>query len=156
MKKKARDFKKHYRDIQRRIRNFDIDLSEESWYNLLHTHLDWEGITNFSLKHRKIHIQYYIEILNKIERITTGSKRRFQTWILLYGNEGFYDSIYFHTENPYTDFPYKLDNINWNAEMPEMLSNVLDLSRFSIGRLEHEDGYSYIIQKKGLGDKIGD
>lgn len=153
MKKKARELKKHYRNVERAVRIFDLDLSDESWYSLWHTHLDRDGLTSISLKHRKIHIQYYLEILEKIERLTIGSKKKFQTWIML-GNEGFYDAIYFHTQNPQTDFPYKLDNIKWDVEIPSMFVNLLDLSKFCVGRIEHEDGYSYIIQKKGLGQDI--
>lgn len=155
MKKKARHLKEHYRDVEKRVRNFDLDLLDQSWYSLWHTHLDWNGLSNYNQKHRKIHIQYYLEILDKIEVLTKGSMKKFQTWILLSGQEGAYDAVYFHTENPYTDFPYKLDNIKWYAEIPSFLINVVDLSKFNVGRLKHEDGYSYFIQKKGLGQGIG-
>ncbi len=85
MKKKTRDLKKQYRYIERQLKEFELDLSDNSWYNLWHTHLDWNGITNVSLKHRKNHILYYIRILDKIEKLTSDNKRDFQTWILIDG-----------------------------------------------------------------------
>lgn len=154
MKKKTRDLKKHYRNIERNIRQFDIDLSEESRYDMWHTHLDWYGITDVSQKHKKIHILYYIKLLEKIEKLTIESKRKFQTWLFIGGNKGWYDAIYFHTENPQSDFPYKLEIINWDAEIPYILTELLDLSKFSVGRIKDKDGCIYIIQKKGLGIEI--
>jgi hypothetical protein len=156
MKKKTRDLKKHYREVERELRDFDIDLSEESWYRMWHTHLDWYGITNVSEKHRKIHIQYYLKIMEKIETQTRDNKRLFQTWIYLDGYEGTCDAIYFHTENPEDDFPYWLDIIKWNKKIPQILIGLLDLSKFDIGILhnERDNVDSYIIQKKGLGLEI--
>lgn len=154
MSKRMRNLKKHYRSVEKQIREFNIDLSDESWYNLYHTHLDMYGITNNSQKHRKKHIQYYIDLLEKIERLTIQSKRDFQTWIFLDWKEGMYDAIYFHTENPHSDFPYSLDSINWNTEIPHTFSSLFDLSKYIFGKIENQNGCLYIIQKKGLGKAI--
>ena len=156
MKKRTRDLKKHYRVVERKLRNFEVDFSNGSWYNLWHTHLDNDGFTNVSQKHRKIHILYYIEILEKIEKLTSNNEREFQTWILLDGYEGFSDAIYFHSKNPHTDFPIKFDKVIWSAKLPPMLDTLIDLSKFNIGKfkVDDENAYSYIIQKKGLGLSI--
>lgn len=65
----------------------------------------------------------------------------------------YYDAIYFHTENPHGNFPYYLDNIKWNIEIPSMLLDVVDLSELNVGVIknEKENSSSYIIQKKALG-----
>lgn len=156
MKKITRDLKKHYRGVERDLRDFNIDLSEESWYRMWHIHLDWYGITSTSDKHRKIHILYYLKIFDKIDRQTEENKRDFQTWINLDGRDGVDDALYFHTENPECDFPYLLDNVEWNIEVPSILVGLLDLSKFNIGVLKDKDEnvHSYIIQKKGFGLKI--
>jgi len=154
MSKKARDIKKHYRRANRQMREFNLDLSDDSWYNFWHTHLDWDGLTNKSQKHRKIHIQYYLDLLDKIERLTIHSERDFQTWIFIDGKEGMYDALFFHTKNMHSDFPFSLDNINWNAEIPDYFATIIDLSKYSFGRAEEQDGYHYIIQRKGLGRSI--
>lgn len=156
MKKKTRDLKKHYRGVERELRDFDIDMSEESWYRMWHTHLEWYGITSVSEKHRKIHILYYLKIMEKIEIQTRDNKLLFQTWIYLDGHEGTCDAIYFHTKNPEGDFPYWLDNIEWNKKIPTILIGLLDLSKFNIGTLNNrrDNVDSYIIQKKGLGLEI--
>ncbi|MEQ8154379.1 MAG: hypothetical protein ABRQ25_05785 [Clostridiaceae bacterium] len=156
MKKKTRDLKKHYRNIEKELRDFDIDLSEDSWYRMWHIHLDWDGVTSISNKHRKIHIAYYLKIFEKIDLQTKGNIRNFQTWIYIDGDDGTCDAIYFHTENPEGDFPFWLDNIEWNIEIPPMLLDLLDLSKFNVGKIRSakENVYSYIIQKKGLGLNI--
>lgn len=156
MKKKTRDLKKHYREVERELRYFNIDLSKESWYRMWHTHLDWYGITSVSVKHRRIHILYYLKIMEKIETQTRHNKRLFQTWIYLDGYGGYCDAIYFHTENPEGDFPYWLDNIEWNKKIPPILIGLLDLSKFDIGILKskRDNIDSYIIQKKELGLEI--
>jgi hypothetical protein len=158
MKKKTRDLKKHYRRVERDFRDFNINLSEESWYRMWHIHLDWDGVTSVSNKHRKIHIQYYLNIFEKIENQTNNIDRMFQTWIYLNGSDGYYDALYFHTENPECDFPFWLDNIEWNIEIPRILLGLLDLQKFNIGLIRNvEEGtHSYIIQKKGLGLEIRD
>ena len=97
---------------------------------------------------------YYLKFLEKIERQTKGNKRDFQAWIYLDGYSGCNDALYFHTENPDKDFPYWLDNVEWNVEIPSILISLLDSSKFNIGRLKNKNKYSYIIQKKGLGLEI--
>ena len=156
MKKKTRDLKKHYREIEGVLSSFDIDLSKESWYSMWHTHLDWSGVTSLSSKHRKIHFLYYLKIFKKIELQTKDTKRDFQAWIYIDGHDGAYDAIYFHTENPHGNFPYYLDNIKWNIEIPSMLLDVVDLSELNVGVIknEKENSSSYIIQKKALGINI--
>lgn len=156
MKKRTRDLKKHYRNIERTLRDFNIDLSEESWYRMWHIHLDWDGITSLSDKHRKIHILYYTKILNKINDQTRRNKRDFQTWIYLDGGDGTNDALYIHTRNPEDDFPYCLDNIEWDTEIPPILIGLLDLSTFYIWKFKgkKENMPSYIIQKRELGLKI--
>lgn len=153
MKKKTRDLKRHYRDVESSVKDFNVDLSEEAWYRMWHTHLDWSGVTSISDKHRKIHILYYLKIFDKIKDLTESSERKFQTWIYLDGNDGSNDAVYFHTENPDGDFPYWLDKIEWEIESPKLLIGLLDLSEYRIGMLrgKSENVHSYIIQRKGLG-----
>lgn len=157
MKKKTRALKKHYRGVEYKVRNFEVDLSEDSWCRMWHEHLDWHGITLVSYKHRKIHIMYYLKIIEKIELETKDSKRDFQTWIYLDKHDGTNDAIYFHTDNPEGNFPLVLDSIEWSVEVPTMLMELLDLSKFNVGEIKDEKGNvcSYIIQKKGLGLEIG-
>lgn len=154
MSKRNRDLKSHYRSVEKRIREFNLDLSSESWYSLWHTHLDWYGITNNSQKHRKRHIQYYIDLLKKIEGLTKESDRIFQAWAFFDGKLGMYDAIYLHTENPHEGFPYRLDNVQWNTEIPHVFKQLLDLSKYAFGKIESEEGCCYIIQKIGLGKAV--
>lgn len=154
MSKKNRILKKHYRNIERELREFDLDLSEDSWYNLWHMHLDWDGITAHSQKQRKEHILYYMKFLDKIENLTKDSKVLYQTWIFVSGHQGIYDAIYFHTQNPHTEFPYELEDIEWEADIPKLLRETLNLSKFMVGKIKGENEDFYYIQKAGVGQEI--
>lgn len=154
MKKKTRDLKKHYRNVERDFEEYEIDISEKSWYNLWHTHLDWDGITTYSKKQRARHLKYYMMLLDKIERDTQEIKRSFQTWIFINENDGGMDAIYLHTENPYTAFPYYLDKMEMNTELPDFIKTTIDLNKYNIGRITSDDGHLYFVQKKGLGISI--
>ncbi|SHJ97218.1 hypothetical protein SAMN02745163_02960 [Clostridium cavendishii DSM 21758] len=158
MKKITRDLKKHYRGVEKNLRDFNIDLSEKSWYRMWHIHLDWYGITSVSHKDRKKHILYYLKIFDKISKQANETERDFQTWLYLDGHDGADDALYFHTENPKFDFPYYLDNIEWVIEVPSILIGLIDLATFNIGVLNDNEGNLpfYIIQKKGLGLKINE
>lgn len=151
MKKKTRDLKKHYRWVKSTIDEFEIDLSDDSWYSLYHEHLDWHGITTFSEKHRVKHLEYYNLLFDKIDNQTKGCEKKFQTWILIDGCDGAMDAIYVHTENPYSEFPFKIDDIDWNVKIPSFVGKALDLDKFNIGRFKSNNSYSYLIERKEIG-----
>jgi len=161
LKKITRDLKKHYRGIERDIRNFNIDLSSENWYNGWHHHLDFNGFSDISYKHRKIHMSYYLKLLNKIEILTKDCTKEFQTWIFIDGEWGGYDAIFIHTQNPHSDFPMIINDIEFSGELPNFLTGLFDITKYAIVRFNHEyldddtnetkHKKSYIIQKIGLG-----
>jgi hypothetical protein len=154
MKKKTRDLKKYYRGLEAELADFDIDMSDESWYNMWHTHLDWTGMTTFSNNHRVRHIQYYVMMINKIEQLTKNSITEFQAWIYIDNNDGGMDAIYFHTNNPHSKFPFRLEGIELNFKIPHYITSSIDLKKFNIGRYRIENGYSYFIEKKELGVSV--
>jgi hypothetical protein len=150
--KKIRGLRRRYRKINKRISEFKLHLGNEEWYNGYHVHLDWKGLTNYSVRNRRSHIIKYLDFLDKIEDLSKESNRAFQAWILLDPEFGSGDAIYFHTENPDGLFPLRFDHIEWDAEPNELLKDLIDLRKYDLGRCNYNDSmYSFCIQKKGLG-----
>lgn len=150
--KKFRGLRRRYKKIQSRLDNLVVNLNEESWYNFYHIHLDWKGITDYSTKNRRSHIKWYLAFLDKIEDLTRGQNKPFQTWIILDSGLASADAIYFHTENPHGEFPIKFDDYEWDIQANELLKDIIDLDKYNLGRCLYKDEfYTYCIQKKGLG-----
>jgi hypothetical protein len=164
MKKLTRDLKKHYRDVKRKVREFEINLSDDSWYNVAHWHLDMPGFSDINTKHRKNHFMYYKKLLDTIEIQTRGSSRNFQTYIFIDGEWGGYDAIFFHTKNPHSDFPMVFENIQFDIVIPAFINEIFDDTMYRVGKIdvdyidedtnEHKSKTDYIIQKNGLGHII--
>jgi len=148
VRKITRDLKKQYRRLERYLRTLSIDLSDDSWYHHWHLHLDWDGFSHME-KHRRRHLWYYKQMLDKIEILTEGSRRAFQTYILVDGEDSIYDALFLHTSNPHSAFPLLLDGVDFSAPVPPVLEGLLDTCQYVVGRMEYRG--SYIIQKKGLG-----
>ncbi|GGH27607.1 hypothetical protein [Paenibacillus segetis] len=83
---------------------------------------------------RRSHIKWYIRFLDKIEILTKDTSRPFQTWIILDSGFGSADAIYFHTENPHSEFPIKFDDFNWSTQENELLKGLIDLNKYDLGR----------------------
>lgn len=150
--KKFRGLRRRYRRIDKKLNEINLTLDEESWYNGYHIHLDRKGLTDDSIKNRRNHIKKYLQFLDKIELLTKDSKRLFQTWILVDSGFGSSDAIYFHTENPYNNFPIKFEQFDWNVEPIEFLIGLIDLQVYVLGRMyDHTGQFTYCIQKRGLG-----
>lgn len=149
--KKIRGIRRHYRKIEKLISDLDFHFNEESWYNHWHIHLDWKGITDESIKHRRSHIKKYLEILQKIADQTRGSSVDFQCWISIDPGLGECDAIYIQTNNPHSEFPIKATNIEWNIDVPELMKGIVNINEYEIGRSKYENSYYYYIQKTGIG-----
>ncbi|MDU7476853.1 MAG: hypothetical protein E7L01_26445 [Paenibacillus macerans] len=150
--KKYRGLRRRYKLIGRKLDDFVLYLDDDSWYSFFHIHLDWKGITDYSAKNRRSHIKWYLHFLDKIEILTKDKSKLFQTWIILDSGFGSADAIYFHTENPHSEFPIKFNDFEWDAQENELLKGLIDWDKYDLGRCYYKNEYySYCIQKKGLG-----
>jgi hypothetical protein len=150
--KKFRGLRRRCRQIQRNLDDFGLYLDDDSWYNIYHLHLDWKGITDYSVRNRRSYIKWYLLFLDKIEALTEGDSKPFQAWILLDSGFGSADAVYFHTENPHSQFPLKFDDFEWDIQPNDLLRGLIDLDKYDLGRCQYNGRfYSYCLQKKGLG-----
>lgn len=75
--------KRYFRNLWRgsTAEHYDLDFRKEGWFDLWHTHLDFYGLGNISLKIRGEHIKAHIALYNGLlERLQTFGKP-YQSWI---------------------------------------------------------------------------
>ncbi|OPA73666.1 hypothetical protein BVG16_26565 [Paenibacillus selenitireducens] len=150
--KKFRGVRRHYYKVNNLINSISFHLNEtDSWYNFWHVHLEGRGVSNLSVKHRRNHIKLLKKLLERIEDHSKESKLEFQTWILIDSESGTNDSVYMHTLNPHSDFPFFNENILWGANFPELFEGIFDEDEYVIGKTRNEYGNGYIIYKRKLG-----
>ncbi|MFJ8261011.1 hypothetical protein ACIQ4I_03485 [Rummeliibacillus sp. NPDC094406] len=157
--KKFRGKKRYFRNLWReaRIKYYDLEFGKGSWFDLWHTHLDFYGHGNTSLKIRKEQIKAYIALHNDFLEKLQEFEKPYQLWIEIVDEEAGSDAIYLHTPNPNEDnFPFKIDNLNWNCTVPKYLKDLINLNEFNVGhyKCECESSNIYIIQSKNSGDRL--
>ncbi|MCD1260240.1 hypothetical protein B5M42_015620 [Paenibacillus athensensis] len=151
--KKFRGIRRYYRSLDNRIahQKFHFDQDGSSWYNHWHIHLDWEGITETSVKHRRSHFKKYIDLLKKVDEQSRNSNVDFQCWIFLDANSGSCDAIYLHTKNPHSEFPLRTTGIQWGVMPPALIQDVIDAAEYEVGCQKEGDFYQYYIYKREVG-----
>lgn len=131
------------------LEQYDLDFGQEGWFDLWHTHLDFSGLGNNSLRIRREHIKAYIslyeDIIDKLELFA----QPYQSWIELADKETEQDAVYIHTKNPNSDnFPLKINGLTWDICIPNYLEGLIDPSEFNVGQYKDEFETYYIIQSK--------
>jgi hypothetical protein len=149
--KKFRGIRRHYRKIEKLIANHEFHFDDSLWYNHWHIHLDWKGITDESVKHRRSHIKNYLKILQRVLDQSIGSGVEFQCWICIDPGLGQCDAIYIQTKNPHSEFPIRIKDIEWDIEVPELLKGLINPEDYIIGRSMYENSYYYFFYKIGTG-----
>lgn len=149
--KKFRGKKRYFRNLWQETvaEQYDLDFGKEGWFDLWHTHLDFYGLGNTSLKIRRTHIKAYIALHNSLlEKLETLGKP-YQLWIELVDEDCSLDSVYIHTPNPNEDnFPLKIENINWNCPVPKYFKDLINLNEFHVGHYKRESNNCYLILSK--------
>lgn len=152
--KKFRGKRRYFRNLWREVTvdNYNLQFDNEAWFDLWHTHLDFSGIGNKSLKlrreHIKAHLALYKNLLKKLELLD----KSYQTWILLDDEDVSTDAVFIHTPNPNeNNFPLKVENLNWNCTIPTSFKDLIDTKEFNVGHYMSKNEGGYIIQSKNQG-----
>lgn len=132
--KKFRGKKRYYKNLLARAANYRLKLTEDSWFDMWHTHLDWFGIGNQGIKSRKQHISALFELHhNFLSQLQTFSKP-YQIWITIHEKDSGQDAVFIHTPNKNRDnFPFNFDQIAWNCAVPQILEGMSHLDEYKIG-----------------------
>jgi hypothetical protein len=156
-KKKFRHQKKYYSNLKNSP-NYDwLDFSggENSWFDLWHDHLDWEGWGNLNWKHRKAHLDALVNAYEALKNKLSTYKKEYQSFIFIEVNDSSYDAVYINTDNPngHDNFPMKLKSVV-NEEIPhkKIKEYIAALPYEKIIAYDPETGFSVYLydQKNGL------
>lgn len=165
--KKRRGLKRYYRKLNKlNVCDDWLDaLSEDdTWFNLAHEHFDWSGYGNISWKEHREHLNVLFDNFSTIEQRMKGINRPIQLFAVIHVNDSEQDALYFHTPNPYSDYP--IDALNEgctigveNMNMPvygflkelenrgyTVLTSPKDTNSWWMG--------SYIVYKEGVGESL--
>ncbi|MDD1504317.1 hypothetical protein PVA17_16355 [Lysinibacillus sp. CNPSo 3705] len=149
--KKFRGKKRYFRNLWRETKAelYNLDFGKEGWFDLWHTHLDFYGVGNNSLKIKREHIKANIALLYSLLEELQTLEKPYQSWIEIVDEDASLDAIYIHTPNPNEDnFPLKIEKLNWNCTVPKYLKDIIDLKEFNVGHYKWDLYNSYIIQSK--------
>ena len=131
-----RGAKRYYRNLRREAGSFSVDLSDDHWYDLWHTHLDWWGRGNRSTRDRHEHLAALFITLDRVRRQCNETRRRVQTWLSIHPRDSANDALYLHTANPNADsFPYLFPGTDFDAPPPALLRPYLEGTDYLSGAL---------------------
>ncbi len=136
-------------DILKKAKAFEIDTSEDSWYDLWHTHLDHDGIGNESPATRE---QYLSALFIMFEKINSQAKTwslEHNIWVLIDPNNSCDDSLYIHTPNPNknVEFPYSFEGVSWGQKPPDLISHFIN-ENLEVGISNYNDILYWIRECK--------
>jgi hypothetical protein len=86
----------------------NLDFGEESWFDMWHTHVDWDGEGNKNWEKRKEYIDRLVNLYNDLKERLTNYPKQFQIWIWILESDSSQDAVYVHTPNPNDNFPLTL------------------------------------------------
>ncbi|WP_043933267.1 hypothetical protein [Bacillus sp. EB01] len=155
--KKFRGKRRYFRNLFRgvELEPTKLQFDDDAWFDLWHSHLDFNGYGNSSLSMRRQHIIAHIALYRKILRKLETFKNPYQSWILIDDQDACRDAVFIHTPNPNEDnFPLKIENLKWNASIPIDFKNFINTNDFVIGHYETQTEGGYIIQSKTQGTKL--
>lgn len=162
--KKRRGLKRYYKKLSQ-CNEWDSwckYLSEPTaWCNLSHQHFDWKGYGDVRWKERKVHLSVLFKHFSIIADYLSNQKRPYQMFAILHLRDSGQDALFFHTPNPYSDFPYKAAKYSLgiicsrNSPLIVFLRE-LENQGFSIltSPKDWDNQESFIVFKDGVGESL--
>jgi hypothetical protein len=96
-------------DKEKILDNIFFELNEETWFDCLHFHSDWESEGNSDWVKREIYLNDLFSFYLIIKERLLNLPKDFQLFIIIDENDSGQDAVYVHTKNPNSDnFPIKV------------------------------------------------
>jgi hypothetical protein len=108
-------------DVPLQLEDFKLDTSEDAYYNLWHTHVDWHGEGNNNSNKRDEFLSVLFAMFSSALSQRDWLKKPCNIWLLIDISNSANDSLYIHTPNPHTEFPYSFEEVQWNVETPKLI-----------------------------------
>lgn len=144
--RKKRGKRRYYRTLARDAADFGEELS--GWYDLMHWHVDWDGIGNLSWRSRRAHLAALFTTYERLLAQLDGWSEPHQCWVHIDPADSSFDAVYLHTKNPNRDnFPLSFEWVEWDAEIPERLHEFVTPGSLQFGRSEL-NGTGFIIRRR--------
>lgn len=111
------------------------NLDPDEWFDLWHTHLDWDGKGNTRPENRNRCIELVYKMLEKAEELTKHRGREVQCFAILHPNT-MDNAVYIHSENPNGSvFPFQFESVRWGYRSLE-IERIVDMGTYEVGELE--------------------
>ncbi len=126
--------------------NLDFSGGPKSWFDLWHTHIDWDGKGNRDWKTRRKYLEKLLDTFGQLKLKLKTYPHDFQLWIMIDENDSGGDCIYIHTKNPNADnFPIKVATDNRNLIKDKDFKEFVDSLGFERVRVGTSEGDVYYL-----------
>ena len=133
----TRQYRKAIRDLDR------VDIG--SWFDLWHTHIDWDSKGNRFLEQRMRAATLTYDAYQYALSRAKGRAEPIQVWAHFCEDTG-NNAVYVHTPNANgTAFPYVFVDTEWGVAAPPELEH-LPLAAFELGRMRFNGETSYVLR----------
>ncbi|USK35855.1 hypothetical protein LIT25_11455 [Bacillus sp. F19] len=151
---KFRGKKRYFRELEIRASGdqYNLDFSNDGWFDLWHTHLDFFGVGNIRPKYRREHINAHLALYNDLLKKLDSFEKPYQSWIELNEKDAAVDAVYIHTPNPNeNNFPLEITDLILNSSIPDYLNGLINQEEFNVGYYKWGSDGNYIVQYKDKG-----
>ena len=132
--------------------NLDFSGGPKSWFDLWHTHVDWDGRGNKDWETRKVYLEQIFGTFDQLKQKLRTYPHDFQLWIMIDENDSGQDRVYIYTKNPNADnFPIKVAADNKNGIKDKNLKHFVDSLDLERVRVKTSDGDIYYLFDKEAG-----
>lgn len=145
--KKFRGKRRYFHNLEKEthIKNYELDFDGNSWFDFWHTHLDYYGYGNYSIKIRKQHLKGLFNLFYELKEELENWGKPYQMWIEISSNDASIDALFIHSANPNEDnFPYKklMNLVDVKSEIPSYLREIVNEENYKIENYKNieEDG----------------
>ena len=123
-------------------------LDFNSWFDLWHTHPDWESRGNRYPEDRAIVAASTYQLLRYAEKLAVRSAREIQIFATVCCNTGD-NAVYLHTNNPNgVAFPHVFPGLIWGVPLPPELNGVVEEETYEVGSESYEGKIEYTIRRR--------
>ncbi len=121
----------------------------DCWFDMWHTHVDWEGDGNTSRMYRHAQLRALFRLFRRIQATAQSKQLNAQVFAVVTACEPGQDAVFIHTTNPNgTPYPYLPSNVYWLESLPSWLAPHVVLERYQVGVQIWKAKKSYFIQRR--------